>query len=605
MNTINIKNLIETIKYHDNLYWVQHQSEISDPAYDQLIQQLYDIDPTNEYFNIVKGPIIANNNKINHLEPMLSLDKIYSYDDLEKWIKKISRSKDEKFHISPKYDGIAAKQYNANLLTTRGNGMVGENISNKLQYINYISVSNFPILGEILLSYNNFDIIKNKYTKKDGSKYKTIRNFTAGFFNTDEIINKDIIFDFVSYDHHHYIIDTTNFIINFKSIVEQVTADFSYPIDGIVIKLNDNEYFKSLGSTTHHPRGAIAFKFDNPTAKSKLINVEWQSGTQSITPVGHIEPVEINNVIVKKVTLHNLKFILDKDIQINDELLIERSGDVIPHVINSTHGKNRIWIECEFCPNCFSPVIYEEPKLICSNKTCSGTLSRKIAESVKRIGIENLGLPTIINIMNLYNISSLYQLFYLTIDQFKQLPRFADKSATNLYNDIQQIRNKLVEDWRVLGSLMITGISNSSAKKIMSIVTIDELQKASIIDLIQIESIGDIRSSIIVYELQEKKIELEYLKQLLTIQVTKEYKKNKIKKQKICFTGKNKGFTKKQLHEKAMILKYECVKTVTKDLNLLVIPNIDNYTSSKVEKAKKYNVNILNLNQFLTMVDIK
>ena len=608
MNTTDIEKLLTTIEYHDNLYWNENNPEIYDNEYDSLVQQLFENDPTNKYIDIVKGPIIANNNKINHTDPMLSLDKIYTYDELEKWVNKVSRNNSEEFHISPKYDGIASKQYNAKLLTTRGNGTIGENISNKLQYIKHILPSdNFPIIGELLLSHEQFKIIRNTYLKKDGSKYKTIRNFTAGFFNTDEVTMNDVIFDFVSYDFYYYIIKKSiDFINQFKSIVEYLTADFQYPIDGIVIKLNDKKYSDSLGSTSHHPRGSIAFKFNNPTAKSKLIKVEWQAGTQSITPIAHIEPIEVNNVIIKKATLHNLKFIKDKDIYINDTLVIERSGDVIPHVLNSIPGQNRIAVECIKCPECGFTVLYKEPKLICLNIACGGTISRKLAESVKRIGIENLGLPTIINIINQFNIKLLSQLFYLSINHFKQLPRFADKSATNLFNEIQNVRNKLVEDWKVLGSLMIPGISNSSAKKIMKNMTLIELQNASIDDLISIDSIGEIRATVILDELHNKKEELKILASLLTIQITKQYKKQQFKNQKICFTGKNEGFTKNQLHELAIKYnyKYECVKSVTKDLNLLVIPNIDNYTSSKVEKARRYNIDILNLNQFLKLIGI-
>jgi DNA ligase (NAD+) len=600
---MNIKKLLETIEYHDNLYWVENNPEINDTEYDKLVQQLHQLDSDNKYFNIVKGPLIVNNNKINHTNPMLSLDKIYTYDELEKWINKVSRNENEQFHISPKYDGIAAKQYNKSLLTTRGNGTIGENISNKLQYINHISPTDFPIIGELLLSHKNFKTIKNTYFKKDGTQYKTIRNFTAGFFNTDEIIN-ELQFDFVSYEYFFFYVNTNNFIDDFKKIVDYLTADFPYPIDGIVIKLNDQEYSDSLGSTSHHPRGAIAFKFDNPTTKSKLINVEWQVGTQSITPVGIIEPVEISNVTINKVTLHNYKFILDNDIYINDELIIERSGDVIPHVLNSIPGQNRISIECKNCPECGFIVSYYEPKLVCSNIACDGTISRKLTESVKRIGIENLGLPTVINILNQYKVETLSDLFFLTIEQFKQLPRFADKSADNLFNNIQSVRNKLIEDWKVLGSLMIPGISNSSAKKIMENMTLIELQNASIEDLILIESIGEIRATVIASELYIKKEEIKLLTELLTIQVTKQHKKSQFKNQKICFTGKNDGYTKNQLHEIAQNAKYECVKSVTKDLNLLIIPNTDNYTSSKVEKAKKYNVEILNLHQFFELIGI-
>ncbi len=592
----NIQELLKVITMHDDLYWNLQTPKISDPEYDKLIQQLYKLDPKNEYFNIIKGPII--NNKVKHIIPMLSLAKIYTFDDLEKWITKVSRSENEMFHISPKYDGIAAKQYSEKLLTTRGNGIIGENISNKIQQINYILPPKYPIIGELLLSYKKFQIIRNKYFKKDGCKYKTIRNFTAGFFNSDKI-DKSIIFDFVSYDYYYYNITSINFINTFKAIIEQLT-NFHYPIDGIVIKLNDINYFNSLGATSHHPRGAIAFKFNNPTAKSKLIDVEWQTGTQSITPIGIIDPTTINNVTISKVTLHNMKFIIEKNIYINDILDIERSGDVIPHVINSTPSdKNRIQIQCLNCPICGYMTIYKEPKLICSNINCDGMLSRRLTESVKRLGIENLGLPTIINIIEMFNITVLSQLFDLSITDFKQLPRFADKSATNLFTEIQKIKSKLIEDWRILGSLMISGISNSSAKKIMEYISLDELQKASIKKLMAIESIGNIKANIIYNELYNKRTELERLKQVLTIQITKKNKKNIIKKQKICFTGKNDNYTKTKLHQLATNFGFECVKSVTRDLNILVIPNINNYASTKVKKAKKYQIQIITLNEFL------
>lgn len=603
MSKKRIEKLVELITYHNKKYWIDNDPEISDFDYDKLEIELLELDPENNIFKdiySIKIQFATKRRKVKHKEKMLSLNKVYTDVDLYKWCKSISRNDNEIFTLGPKLDGVSG-DFTDGVLATRGDGEIGENISSKAVIMNYIGPNNNSTLmelfngndrGEIIIKKNIFEKIKNKILKSDNTPYKTPRGLCSGLLMKDKVNKQlDRILHFVSFNT--YIQEYT--LNELKKIdwsdYENQIKNWDYAVDGLVIKIKDKEYSNSLGFTSHHPRGQIAFKFANPNEETKLIDIEWSMGKHSITPVGLIEPVIINNAKISRVSLHNAKFIMDRDLQIGDYVTIERAGEIIPYVLSTKPGEKRTEITLITCPQCGKDITYIEPEVVCLNYDCPGSNTKKLYDAVVRIGIENIGHTTV---EKLYNIgaTSLLDILVLTKSDIKMLPGFADKSIDNLYNTIQKIKEKEIEDWRIISCLNLKGIGTTLSKKLLTNYTLYDLMSMSSDDLIKISDIGPERAK----ELEEGLFENEsFIEALIELFSNIKETKNSVVKGKVCFTGKGpkpRDFYKKMAEQDGFL----STNTVSKDLTYLVTDNLES-TSSKMIKAKKYKTQILTYDQ--------
>jgi len=602
-----IQELEDLIKYHRKKYWIDNEPEISDPEYDELEEKLRQLDPDNPLLNeIVDAPIRGQ--KFKHPKPMLSLDKVYTKEDLEKWLRKISRSDSEKFRVSPKYDGNAGRLYSLKLLVTRGDGIEGVNISSKIPNLNIITkYDKFPIDGELILQKDYFyNVIQKKIKRKDGKPYKTPRNCAGGLVNTLDPLPLDICIDFIDYNVESKVYSLTELLEKWDEIYEKYSdPNYHYPLDGIVIRVHDDEYFEELGSTEHHPRGAIAFKFTNPKGITKLVDVLINVGTtRRLTFTGIVEPVEIGGVTVTKVSLHNPKYIIDNDIQIGDVIEIQRSGDVIPDYVRTIEKpKDRKRITIDECPSCGSELIYEEPFLICSNKYCGVAAVRKLATMCKRIGLQLVGEKTAAKLFEVFGITRVSEVLNLEWDHIAELPGFTGSSIDNLYEEIQRVRNlDKIYDYIILSASGIENIGKGLFKQICQQFTVSELLEMDIEDLHnKVEGIGEERAFILYEALHEKNVdELRELYEIFDGRIVDFKFERQDLKGTICFTGR---MPKKRSYYEDLAKQYgfEPVKTVSKKLDLLVTVT-KNHSSSKVNKAKKWGVRIISLDEFLASV---
>jgi len=592
--------LEELIKYHNNLFWNKNDPIITDPEYDLLVEELRIIDPDNPLIQKIHTIPTTSSKKVEHTFPMLSLDKVYTIPELLNWCGKVARTKDEKFILEPKLDGCSS-EYSKKILSTRGDGYIGEDITDKLPIIKTCSVDGsfitdyndlYYIRGEIVLSISEFELYKDKLLRKSGQPYKTARSACSGLLNKDDVdVSLGRILTLVPFD----LILTTFILTELESLdwdtVIKSYKNLDYPTDGIVIKLADLSYSQSLGNTSHHPRGEMAFKFTNPTGKSVLRDIEWSSGKRKLTPVGKIDPVEIGGVIVSNVNLHNYKYILDKNIQINDTLVIERCGDVIPDVQKVIPGKNRIEIKLECCPECGALVIYNEPELYCTNDNCSGKHLQLLLDSVIRIGIERLGEPTLVKLIN-KGFNDLIKILKLTKEDILTLEGFANISSENMLNEIQKIIKNGVSEWQLLASLNIKDVGQRMSKIILNDMTLSELRNKSISELECINGIGPERSVRIFNGLKENNNYIDELLKLIPIK-----KDIKMEKPTICFTGKMPE--KRSYYESiASEYGYEPVKSATKTLSVLVCVD-PNSGSNKLKNAAKNGTEIISVKEFM------
>jgi len=595
------KELEIIIDRHDKLFWEDNNPEISDEEYHELTKELRNINPENPVLLKIHTPTVSSLGEIEHAVPMLSLDKVYTIDEWIEWANKVKRNNQEIFYIENKFDGWSVEK-NRNILSTRGDGFVGDDISNKLVYIKMIdgsSVSSVSYIhGELVMLKSDFEKIKTQIFRKNGKPYKTPRTILTGLLSKDEIrdgVGKVLtLIPFNSFQIQATFEALKTIDFN-KLIEERKNAD--YPIDGLVMKLADIDYGVSLGSTSHHVRSAMALKLTNPTGKTVLRSIRWSIGKHKITPVGEVDPVEISGVIVDSPSLHNYKYIIDNDIHIGDTLIVERCGDIIPDVQQVIPGKVREKIILESCPVCGSPVEYISPELVCKNTECSGKHLKCLLDSVIRIGIERLGEPTLEKLISI-GVSNLVDIFNLTKEDIIKLERFGESSSENLFNEIQKVKCGVVHEWQILASLNVHGVGRRMSKMILELMSLEELRHKTIEELEEIKGIGFITAYNIYCGLLKNN---EYINQLLEILPVStnviSIGEKMEKKCTICFTGKmpeKRSYYENIAREEG----YEPVGRVTKDLGILVCMDPDS-NSGKAKKARGYGVRIMHLDEWL------
>lgn len=603
MEKLTEQQLVEQIEHHNKLYWEDGAPEIADTEYDLLVRQLQAINPNHPLVTAVYAPTVATQGKVKHAKPMLSLDKAYSLEELLTWANKFARNKDEELLIQPKYDGISANFAN-NVLATRGDGVVGENVTDKLPLIEletkgYTGPLDRPARGEIIIRNDDFKDLYSKIVKKDGKNYKNSRNAVAGIMGLkkiDLILHQKAKLTLIDYNLVSYSVSLSNFEPEWPKILEKVER-LPYPMDGIVVKFADKEFAESLGSTAHHPRGQIAFKFTGVRKQTKLLDVDWSFGKNCLTPVALLEPVDIGGITIQHATLHNIQNIIDKDIEIGDTVTVERAGDVIPYIIESEPGEERRSCMITNCPSCNSVLEREGPEICCKNLDCPETKVQRLLASVKNIGIERLGEPNIRRMMNTLEVNSLKDIFNLKMNDILKLEGFKEKSAENLLNEIETARH--VNDYQVLAALNIRAIGPNVAKSILTNYDLSEIRNLGIEQLSEIDGVGPERAEALFCELRNQADFLDELLECVSVVNTKGNEAASLPT--ICFTGKmpeSRSYYENLATENG----FEPTSSVTKDLAILVALNI-NSGSSKLAKAAKAGVKIIALDDWLASLE--
>ena len=663
----NIK--IKELQRLNKLYYDQSKPAVNDDQYDKLKNEILLLEKKYKFLKNKNSPskIVGykpskNFKKVLHRVPMLSLSNAFSEEDLINFEKRIINYLDQKkdykleFSAEPKIDGISASLiYKNGKFTTglsRGDGSQGEDITENLKTVKdipqFIKAKDFPdeidIRGEIYIQNSDFKNLDNKFANPRNAASGSLRQknpdetkkiplkFIAYAFgyeknlliNTQsEYLNKLSLWGFRTNPLNKVIVGVKNLLKNYEDI-DKKRSNLDFDIDGIVYKVNDFKLQKRLGNVANAPRWAIAHKFSANNGISKIINIDIQIGrTGALTPVAKIKPINIGGVVVSNATLHNEEEINRKDIRVGDTVLIERAGDVIPHIVSvdlKQREKNSKKFEFPLvCPSCGSKTVKEynlttkknDAVRRCSSEgyECEKVAVEKIKHFVSKeaFNIEGFGKKIVENFWNLNLVRLPQDIFNLNFNKIEKMDGWGRQSVSNLKYSIDE--RKTISFERFIYSLGIRhiGLENAKliSKNLKSFKNFLKLSdKKNIQDLINIDGIGDtqINSMKNFFSNKTNLVVLNNLAKELKIKDAISIKENgPLNNKTFMLTGKLEGMSRAEAKSLIEQNSGVIISNVSKKLDYLIIG--DKPTRRKIEAAKELNIKILKQSEWLKMLN--
>jgi DNA ligase (NAD+) len=669
-NQSHVKDLRDIINNADTSYYVNDNPVLADAEYDTLFAALKKIENQNPSLITIDSPTqrvaagLTNNfENVPHLVPMLSLENSYNADDLIAWDKKCKEATNLtaiEYCIEPKYDGASISLiYENNILTraaTRGDGVMGDNITNNAKQIKTIPLSaNFmehgimhiEIRGEVLITKENFANYNASLSSQGLAVLANARNAASGSLrikDSAEVAKRNLhaFMYHVSYVQYKPNIKTveTHFetlkllqhlgikssfsqakiFQNIEDVIDHCNAfelnrdAMPFEIDGMVIKVNNYALQDQIGQTSHHPKWAMAFKFKARQATSKLLDMEYQVGrTGAVTPVAKIAPVAVGGVMVSSISVHNHENILEKDLRIGDTILIERAGDVIPYLVkNFPELRDGSEAPIEFptvCPICKSALEKPEAEAIwrCVNYNCSAQIVERIIHFASKdaMDIRGLGDANIRKFFELGIIKSILDLYNLPYETLCKQQGFGEKSMEKLQAAIEKSKQQSMA--KLIFGLGIRYVGETTAKTLSrKINNLTDLYSLDANTLKTFDDVGEkVAESIVTYFADAgNRILIEALQQLgIGIQNNQQQMEvgAGLQGKTFLFTG-----TLTQLKRsaaEALVEQYggNIIGSVSTKLNYLVVGED---AGSKLEKAKKLTtVEIISEQAFLDLIE--
>lgn len=586
-----IKNLRHQISVLREKYHILNDPSVTDDVYDSLARELRDLE--NKYpeykdnsnsLDRVAGQASSGFVKFMHSSRMLSLNDAFSQQDVVDWenrIKKILNNDSYKieYFCELKFDGLAVSLvYEQGVFVrgaTRGDGFVGEDVTENLKMINSIPLhlkNNYPkyieVRGEVVMSKATWQKINKHNEKKGKPVFANTRNAAAGSLRQlDPNLVKERNLEFFAYDiaqidsdvepkahnekhdllkkigfivdEHQSLSKDLNGVFDFIKNIEKIRPDFPYGTDGVVVCVNDNLLQDMLGVVGKAPRYAIAYKY--PAEKSTTIvnDITVNVGrTGVLTPLAHFEPTLVAGSVISKATLHNMDQINRLDIKIGDTVVIQKAGDVIPEVVEVLFlmrtGKEKKFKMPEICPSCNEDIKQKEIFYYCLNSACPAKNRRAMQHFINAYEIYEIGPKILDRLKEEGLITDAADLFTLDTSDLSGLTRFGVKSSENIINSINT--HKKIEFWRFIYALGILHVGEQTSRDLADhFQTIDKLMNASLDDINSIENIGPIVSESI-FKFFHKKENINFINKLLKngVEIINIFKNNNLN-----FWGKN------------------------------------------------------------------
>lgn len=662
-----IKELRELIEKYSYYYYTLNKSLISDVEFDKLLKELEDLEKVNPQYSMFDSPTqqvgssLKNTkfSKVTHKEKMLSLSNSYNIGEIEDFIKRVDKllenRKKPSYVLEVKLDGLSISvTYKDGKLVqgvTRGDGVIGEDVTENILQIQSIpkflkEKIDIEVRGEIVLPISKFQKINEKRLANGEEIFANPRNAASGTLRQldPEIVKErglDCYFYFVvggekygikthreAFDFIEKIGLKTTGIDEVLTSVEEIDKrieywkdareKLDYETDGMVLKVNEIEYWEVLGNTTKSPRWAIAYKFPAKQVSTKLLGITWQVGrTGKVTPVAELEEVEVSGSRVKRASLHNFDEIVRKDIKIGDKVFIEKAAEIIPQVVKSIKelrtGEEQEVLAPTTCPICGTALEKEEGlvDLKCPNPSCPAKVQGRFEYFVSRDGMNIIGLgqkivERFLELGYLNDVTDIYRLSEHR-EEMEALEKMGKKSVENLLNSIEESKQR--EYSKVLYSLGIPEVGKFMANLLADESgSIDRLMEMTKDELLMINGVGEkVADSIINFFASEENLEIiEKLKGFgLNFSGEKQSKveKNVFEGKTFLVTGKLTKFTREGIKKEIEKFGGKNLSAVSKNLDYLIVGE---KAGSKLKKAQEIGtIKIITEDEFFNIVSEK
>ena len=656
-----IKELREKTEYYAKKYYDDDNPEISDFEYDMLMVELRNLEK--EYPELITkesltqkvgGHVKEGFEKVTHEVPLQSLQDVFSLEDVEDFdIRMHQKAKENgieevKYVVETKIDGLsAALEYKDGILVrgaTRGNGLVGEDVTKNLKTVKTIPHKidekiNITVRGEVFISKKDFEEMNQERQENDEELFANARNAAAGslrqldskitakrpldiyIFNVQKIEGKEFNSHYEELEYLEKIgfnvnpvrIPCTNIEEVKKAIqkIGEMREELTFGIDGAVIKIDNLKFREILGTTVKVPRWAVAYKYPPETKETILKDIICQVGrTGVITPMAILEPVKVAGSTISKTTLHNEDFIKEKDLKIGDTVVIQKAGDVIPEISKVVKekrtGKEKDFEMPRVCPVCGAEAIREEGEAAvrCTGIECPAKLFRNLVHFVSReaMNIDGLGENIIQQLLEKHLIENIADIYSLSFEEIASLKKNGKKFAQNLKNSIEN--SKQNDLYRLITALGIRHVGGKASKLLAKkYKTLQALTEAKFEELQEMNDIGEVMAnSIVEFFAQEQTKDL--LKRLEdagvnTKAMEEETTDNRFEGQTFVLTGSLQKFTRKEAEDLIEKFGGKTSSSVSKKTNY-VLAGED--AGSKLTKAQSLGVNIISEEEFENLI---
>ena len=659
-----IAKLRKQLEIWANKYYDEDNPEVSDYEYDMTMNKLKALEKefpelvtSDSLTQKVGGHVKEGFEKVEHEVPLQSLQDIFSFEELEEFKERVYKSakennmdsKDVKFVVETKIDGLsAALEYKKGKFVrgaTRGNGLVGEDVTENLKTLKSIPKElpepiDIIVRGEVFIGKKEFEKMNEERELNEEKTFANARNAAAGslrqldskitakrpldiyIFNVQKI-EGDIKFN-SHYEELNYLkrlgFNVNPVLVPCKDIPEAIKAiekigdereDLTFGIDGAVIKVDDLNLREKMGTTTKVPRWAIAYKYPPEKKETLLKDIICQVGrTGAVTPMAILEPVKVAGSTISKTTLHNEDFIKEKDLRVGDTIVVQKAGDVIPEILEvkkeKRTGKETPYEMPKVCPVCGAPVVREEGEAVsrCTGIECPAKLVRNIIHFVSRecMNIDGLGEKIIEQLIDKKLINNIADIYYLTFEDIASLKKNGKKFAQNLIDAINA--SKANDLYRLIAALGIRHIGVKAAKTLAKkYKTMESLMEASEESLAMTEDIGGISAKSL-YEFFRQEQTIDLINKLKEANINmeaieEEGADNRFEGMTFVLTGSLEKFTRKDASD--LIEKYggKTSGSVSKKTSYVLAGE---EAGSKLTKAQDLGVTIITEEQFEEMI---
>ena len=639
-----MKELVELLNRYATEYYTSDNPSVSDSEYDRLYRELVELEkahpeqvlpdsPTHR----VGGKILDGFEKYSHQYPLYSLQDAFSREELDAFDARVRKELDDVTYICElKIDGLSISlTYEQGIFVagaTRGDGSVGENITENLKRVKDIPLSlpeklDITVRGECYMPRASFNQVNLARQENGEPEFANPRNAAAGTLRQLDtgVVAKRNLATFLyqeaspsTRDSQEKVLnhlEQLGFVVNprrllahsmdevweFIQEVGQERDQLPYDIDGVVIKVNDLAGQEQLGFTVKAPKWAVAYKFPAEEKEAKLLSVEWTVGrTGVVTPTANLTPVQLAGTTVSRATLHNVDYIAEKDIRKDDTVIVYKAGDIIPAVLRVVESKRVSEEKLDIptnCPSCESKLLHfeDEVALRCINPRCPAQIKEGLIHFASRDAMNISGLgPSIVEKLFAANlVKDVADIYRLTVEDFLLLDGIKEKSAQKLYQAIQASRENSAE--KLLFGLGIRHVGSKASQILLQhFHSIESLAQANPEEVASIESLGSViaqslqsyfeteGAKILLSELKDLGVNLDYKGQVVAADAT-------LSGLTVVLTGKLERLTRSEAKSKLENLGAKVTGSVSKKTDL-VVAGAD--AGSKLQKAQELGIEI-------------